>query len=111
MELPLEIVARTTPLGETLEEEIRERASRLEHFYDRIMRCRVTVEGNLRRRHGGQWSARIDLTVPGAGIVVNRQHSLDPAVAVREAFDAVARRLEDHVRRMRGFVKTHADAG
>ncbi len=34
----------------------------------------------------------------------------DVYVAVRDAFNAAARRLEDHARRMRGDVKTHTDS-
>jgi hypothetical protein len=40
--------------------------------------------------------------------VVNRDHDEDPYIALRDAFDAVVRRLEDVARRQRGDVKTHA---
>jgi hypothetical protein len=50
--------------------------------------------------------------VPGKDVVVDRAGSLDHAhedvyVAIRDAFDAAARRLEDHARKMRGDVKNH----
>ncbi|MFM8890643.1 MAG: cold-shock protein, partial [Planctomycetia bacterium] len=50
---------------------------------------------------------------PGGAIVVNREHHLDHAhedvyVALRDSFAAARRRLEDHVRRMRGGGKVHA---
>ena len=52
--------------------------------------------------------------MPGDEIVVNRERRFDHAhedvyVAMRDAFDAVRRRLEDYVRRMRGFVKSRAE--
>jgi hypothetical protein len=36
----------------------------------------------------------------------NQAHE-DINVAIRDAFDAVVRQLEDHVRRLRGDVKSH----
>ena len=54
----------------------------------------------------------VDLVVPGVDIIVNRTHCRDqahedPLVALRDAFDAAKRRLEEHVRERRGQVKAH----
>lgn len=53
---------------------------------------------------------RIDLKVPGGEIAVDHQHDDDVAVAVREAFAAARRRLEDAIRLRRGEVKLHHSA-
>lgn len=50
---------------------------------------------------------RLDLTVPEGEIVVNRDHREDLYVALRSAFDAARRQLDDYARRQRGEVKMH----
>jgi hypothetical protein len=51
----------------------------------------------------------VDLTAPGEEIVSTHGHeNEDINVAIRDAFDAVQRRLEDYVRERRGQVKRHA---
>jgi ribosomal subunit interface protein len=108
MELPVQVTLRDISPSEAVEGYIRERAAKLDEFYDRIMRCRVAVEAPVRHhRKGGPFKVRIDLTVPGDELVVNKQSDEDLYVAIREAFDAIRRRLEDYVRRQRGSVKTH----
>ncbi len=52
---------------------------------------------------------RLDVTVPGAELVVNQQADEDLSVAVRNAFDAMRRPLEEYARRQRGAVKTHEE--
>lgn len=108
----LQITFRNIDASPSVEEKVRERARELERFHDRILSCRVVIEAPNRRRHGDLYHVRIDLKVPGREIVVKRdppEHHAheDIHVAVRDAFDAVRRRLEDHVRRRRGDVKTH----
>jgi len=53
-------------------------------------------------------AVRIDARLPGHELTVNRRHASDFRVAVREAFDAMTRQLEDRVRRLQGQVKQHA---
>jgi cold shock CspA family protein len=55
------------------------------------------------------YSVRIDLTVPGKELAISRQENEDAYVAVRDAFDAAARLLDEHTRQQRGDVKTHAE--
>lgn len=113
MQLPLQITFRNMKSSESIEARIREQAERLDRFYDRIMGCRVVVEAHHRHHHKGNlYHVRIDLTVPGSELVVNRepaQHKAhkDLYVAIRDAFNAVQRQLEDYVRRQRGDVKIH----
>jgi ribosomal subunit interface protein len=108
MQVPLQIVVRSTPHSPALDARIREKALKLEEFAPRIISCRVTVEEGSKHRHQGrQFSVRIDLRVPGREIAVTREHHEDVYVALRDAFDSAKRQLEDVVREMRGDVKAH----
>jgi len=109
MQLPLQITFRGLSVSPALEKRIRANALKLERFYGRITRCHVSVEAS---DVGHQFQVHIDLTVPGAEIVASREsangHGEESVyVAVREAFAAVTRQLEDHVRKQRGDVKRH----
>ncbi len=112
MRLPLQISFRNMQHSEVLERAITERAKCLDRYCDRIMGCRVIVETRHRQHQGNLYHLRIDLTLPGHEIVVGREPSLHQAyedvyVAVRDAFDAVRRRLEDYIRRRDLRVKFH----
>lgn len=108
MHLPLQVTLRDISPSEAIEAYIRERAAKLEQFYDRIVSCRVVVEAPVRHhRKGGPYKVRIDLTVPGDELVVDRQVDEDLYVAIRDAFHAARRKLEDYARRQRGAVKVH----
>jgi ribosome-associated translation inhibitor RaiA len=106
MFLPLQITLRNVPRSPELDELIRARAQWLENFHPRLSSCRVTVEASG-HQDGRQFVVRIVLKVPGAEIAVDHQHSEDVRAAVRDAFDAARRRLEDHARVERGDVKLH----
>ena len=109
MRVALQVTFRDMPHSEAVEAEIRRRAEKLEEFCDRIMSCRVTVETPAAHKHQGRlFSVHVDLKVPGEEIASTRRHEHeDVYIAVRDAFDAVRRRLEDYVRRSRGDTKRH----
>lgn len=116
MEIPLQITFRDVPRSEALEADIREKAGKLDQFYEKLMACRVVVERPHGHQHKGElFQVRIDLTVPGRELVVQRapgQHHAheDPYVAVRDAFDAARRQVQDFARRQRGDVKHHEES-
>lgn len=105
--MSLQITFRHMGPSPALEARIRQRAEELEQFCQRITSCRVVVECDPRHhRQGKLFSVGIDVTVPGREIVVGRDaganHAHEDAhVAVRDAFDALRRQLEDHVRERR----------
>jgi ribosomal subunit interface protein len=110
MKLPLQITARNLDLSEADREKIREKAEKLNTYYEQIMHCRVAIEVPHRhRREGILYNVRIDMTVPGAELVVKREPNEDLDVAIRDAFDAARRQLEDFARRHRGAVKHHEE--
>jgi len=113
MRAPLQVVFRDMPRSEAVETKIREKAEKLERFSDDIVSCRVVVEPAHRNQHKGNlYHVRIDVMVPGNQLVVNRESDINRAhedvyVAVRDAFDAMRRQLEEYERRRRGQVKRH----
>ena len=108
MQVPLQIVFRDLGRSDAIEAEIRQKVEKLEQFYDRMLGCRVTVGIIQKHKHQGKlFNIRIDVTVPGAEFVINRDKAEDVYVAIRDAFDAMKRKLDDHARRQRGEVKTH----
>jgi cold shock CspA family protein/ribosome-associated translation inhibitor RaiA len=140
MEIPLQVTFRNMPRSSAIEDNVREKAAKLESFYDRIMSCRVVVEAPHRHhRKGKAYEVRIDLTVPGGELVINRSPKrlkatklaeeegseatvienhepgkygahADVYVAIRDAFNAAGRKLQDHARRRSGVVKLHEGA-
>ncbi|MEJ5210213.1 MAG: HPF/RaiA family ribosome-associated protein [Burkholderiales bacterium] len=108
MQLPLQVTFRDIPHSDAIETAIREKADKLDRFYDRIMAVRAVV-GTIQRHHrqGKLYNIRLDITVPGGEIVINRDKAEDIYVAIRDAFDAARRKLEDFARRQRGEIKTH----
>ena len=113
MRIPLQITFHQMEPSPALETRIRELAQRLERFSSRIMHCHVTIDEPHRHQHQGRlYEVRVDLTVPGSEIVVSRQHSEqhsheDVHVALRDAFRAVRRQLENYEREHRHDVKLH----
>lgn len=108
MQIPMQITIRDMEHSEALETLIREKAQKLEEYFNHIMSCRVVVDMPHKHHHQGkQFNVRIDIGVPGNEIVVNRDHSEDVYVAVRDAFNAGKRQVEDYARKIRGNVKTH----
>ena len=91
----------------------RRRAEELGQFSDRLTACRVVLEAvNRHHRQGTIYHVRVGLSVAGGRIVANREPGEDHAhedlyVAIRDAFDAARRRLQDHMRRLEGQTKQH----
>jgi ribosomal subunit interface protein len=116
MRLPLQITFRQMEPSAALEARIRELAQRLDRFSAHVMHCHVTVEAPHQHQQQGQlYEVRIDLTVPHAEIVAHHEHRArhsheDVYVALRDAFRAVRRQLEDYEREHRQDVKHHEPA-
>lgn len=105
---PVQITIRDLPTSPALEDHIRKKAQKLEQFYQRINNCRIVVTVPQKHKHKGKlFCIRIDLTVPGKELVVNRHQDEDIYIAIRDAFKALERKLENFARKNRGEVKTH----
>lgn len=108
MQAPLQVSFREMPRSEALEDHIRQKAAKLEEFHSGITSCRVTVEQSGKHHQQGHvFTVHVKVHVPGKEIIANRDHHEDVYVALRDAFDAAKRQLEDTVREMRGQVKVH----
>jgi ribosomal subunit interface protein len=106
MEIPIQITFRGMANSAALEAAIRERAAKLDRFHHHVMSCRAVIEEEARHKSQGKlFVVRLDIKVAGGEVAVNREHSEDAFVAVRDAFDAARRQLEDLARRQRGDVK------
>jgi ribosome-associated translation inhibitor RaiA len=108
MQIPLQITFQDVPHSDALEAAVRDKAAKLDEFYPRLMSCRVVLEEKRRHQHQGRlFNVRIDLHVPGHEFAVNRDNDQDVFVALRDAFDAAKRMLEDEIRLQRQDVKRH----
>lgn len=105
MQQPLQITFKEMEPSNAIESWIHEHAAKLEKFHGPIMHCHVVIEAPHRHSHHGRlYDVRIDITVPGDEIVVSHQGPRDHAhedvyVALRDAFRAARRQLQDAARR------------
>lgn len=102
MDIPLEIQFHGVDKSEAVEARVREKVTRLQKHCDRLVSCRVVIEAPHRHNHKGRiYHIKVLLGVPGsADLVVNNEPGTDHShedvyVALRDAFAAARRRLED----------------
>jgi len=113
MQLPLEVRFHNLDYSPAVDTAVREAAAKLEKFADQIVSCRVTVEGpHKHHQQGNLFAVRIDVRYAGGEVVASREPSAhhaheDVYVAVRDAFKAARRQLQDRMRIRRGAVKPH----
>lgn len=107
MNFPIQITFRGMEASTGMEEAIRNKAQDLGKYYDRIVRCHVTVEApSQHHRQGMGYRVRVELSVPGPDIVASRDSGEDNGhedayVAIRDSFRAAREELKSHVGRMR----------
>lgn len=134
---PVQITYRNVAPSATIDASVMEKAEKLGVFYDRIMSCRVILEAPHRHHQKGKlYHIRINLAVPGGEVTVKHEPKRivgslalrqkipevaltatrepskysahgDIYVALRDAFDAARRKLQDYARARRGAVKVH----
>jgi ribosomal subunit interface protein len=106
MPIPVQITFRDVPPSEALESRIQKRVERLERVADRATSLHVIVAAPHARPQGASHRGRLyqftlEIRLPGTDIVVhqddNENHAHeDPYVAMRDAFEALERRVHDH---------------
>jgi ribosome-associated translation inhibitor RaiA len=109
MQAPIEIAFQHFEPSEEVRAEVARQARRLEKFSDRITSCYVAIAGpQTRHRQGDPFKVDIRIAMPEhRDVIVTRTHGdaperEHPLVAIREAFDAAVRQIEDLAREMRG---------
>jgi ribosome-associated translation inhibitor RaiA len=112
--LPLQITFRHMDHSPALERRIRTLVSRLEKFEARITHCHVIVAPPPHHhRRGSRYDFHIGIGLPDQLIAVRHARSEapaheDPFVALRDAFRAARRKLEEYRRTRRGDIKSHS---
>ncbi len=110
-----QITVRDMEHSPALDDHIRQSVAKLDQFFSPIISCRVVAEApHKHQQQGRQFTVRLDISVPGKEIVVNRDHSEDVYIALRDAFDAARRQLEEYARVRRGETRAgrrQADIG
>ncbi len=112
MQVPLQITLRNIPHSDALEERIRRKVSKLEPLNLRITSFGATIEsGHRHQQQGREFVVSLDVRMPGHEFVVTREHDEDVYVALRDAFDALRRQIDEFLRVQRGEVKARREAG
>ena len=113
MEVPLEIRFDNMEPSPAVEAAVRERAAKLEQFADSIVSCHVTIGApHKHHRQGKLFTVKVDVRLPGGEVVASREPDAHQAhedfqVALRDAFKAARRQLQDRLRVQRGKTKSH----
>ncbi|GAB3759050.1 HPF/RaiA family ribosome-associated protein [Ramlibacter monticola] len=108
MKLPLDLRFIGMAPSPALEEAVQGKVAQLDRFGSEVMACRVTIEQEHKHQNQGRlFSVRIDVTLPGHELAINRVQDEDAYVALRDAFDAARRKVDESMRIRRGEVKQH----
>ncbi|MFZ5834724.1 MAG: HPF/RaiA family ribosome-associated protein [Pseudomonadota bacterium] len=115
MQVPYEITFDGMDPSDAVRARVEKEINRLERFHDRITSCRVAITApGKHKRQGGLFDVRIFMAIPGgAEVAAQRNPGKDHAhedvyVAIRDAFAAARRQLQDKDRKIENNVKLHA---
>ena len=108
MDKALQINFRNLEPSDAIEASVRKYADKLAQLNGEVSSCRVTIESPHKHHYKGKlYHVIIDVKVPGKELVVSRtpddEHAHeDVYVAIRDAFNAAHRRIQQYTRKRRG---------
>jgi putative sigma-54 modulation protein len=112
MKTPLEISFKGLEKSRAVEAKVAERAERLERHFDRMTNVRVVVSAPNKLAHKGKhYEVKIEIGIPGGAPLIisevpeGNDARSDLMIAIRNAFDAAERRLDDIAERLGGSAK------
>jgi ribosomal subunit interface protein len=111
--ISLKVTYRGFDSSEAVNMTLKQHVEKLERFRARATSCEVVVSKPHRHHSQGQiFHIELRLHIPGRNIFVNREPEHNDAhadvyIAIRDAFNAMERQLEDVVRIRRGSIKQH----
>jgi ribosome-associated translation inhibitor RaiA len=112
MTTPLEITFKGLDKSAAVEAKITEKVAKLEKVFDRMTHCRVVVAAPNKHAHKGKsYEIKIDVGIPDhAPLILTHESAVghaqeDLMIALRDAFDAAKRRLDDIAARLKGSAK------
>jgi cold shock CspA family protein len=112
-ELPVQVIFRDMAPSAVIQSRAIEYGQRLMRFHPRLINCRVIIAAPEGKHHRKRfYDVRIHLALPRGSLEVGRGSQRDERhtnvyAALRDAFAAAARQLEDKSRRLSGRVKHH----
>ena len=110
MKLPLDLRFLDIAHSDALEATVRARVAHIERLCPDVIAWRVTIAQEHKHQNQGRpFTVRVDVTIPGQELAINRTHAEDVYVAVRDAFDAAHRKLEDTIRTRRDQQRSRAE--
>ncbi|MBK5912283.1 hypothetical protein CCR85_12360 [Rhodothalassium salexigens] len=117
MQVPPQIAFENFDPPPAVRARVERELDKLDALFAGLISAHVVVRAPGRHRvQGDLYDVSIHLTLPqGRAVAVTRhpperQAHQDVLVAIRDAFDAARRQLQDAVREMRGQIKAHAGA-
>jgi putative sigma-54 modulation protein len=112
MDTPLEISFKGLDKSRAIEAKIAEKAAKLEKVFDRMTHCRVVVSAPNKHAHKGKnYAIKIDIGIPDhAPLILTHESTVghaqeDLQIAIRDAFDAAKRRLDEMADKLRDTAK------
>jgi ribosome-associated translation inhibitor RaiA/cold shock CspA family protein len=113
MQTPIELSFKHVEPSEEIKKLVYSKAEHLEKFFDGITSCHVYIRApHKSQRTGNLYTVTIEVRVPGTELVVRHdQNDVNEhqhlAVAIRDAFSAMAIELKRWKNQIGGEVKTH----
>lgn len=114
--IPVQTTFRHMRTSAAVTDHIMRHAQKLSRHFARITQCHVVVTAPHKHHlHKRPYVIHVELGVPQGPLIVTHEGTGRAGVAahddiyvtLRETFDIVRRRLEDHARRLRGDIKRH----
>ena len=107
MKVPLEINYKGVKQSVDVSAYIKNRAMKLESFYEKIIKCRVVVEKAVQKNKLVIFNTRITLSIPNFELSTHDNPSNNMYKSIHNAYNRIQRQMEDHHRTLEGFVKHH----
>lgn len=111
--IPFQITFLDFPESDAVWLAVQKRIEKLEHFFERIIRCEVAISLPHRHRHADSlYHVQIRIFLPGDDIIITRKPVQNEAhrdvyVAIRDSFNAAERLLREKSRSFRDKSRAH----